>query len=115
MQTKIIYILLFLMSVFISSVSQIVLKKSANTTYKNKIREYLNVSVIIAYILFFMSSLLTVFAYRMVPLSMGSILEATGYIWVSVLGTVFLKEKLGKEKIVGMAMIILGIIVFNIR
>lgn len=113
MQIKIIYIILFLLSVFISSVSQIVLKNSANHTYENKIKEYLNLPVIIAYALFFSSSLLTVLAYKEVPLSMGPILEATGYIWVSVLGMMFLKEKLGKDKIIGMAMIVLGIIVFN--
>ena len=114
MQSKIPYILIFLLSVFISSVSQIVLKESANKDYENKLKEYLNAPVIIAYVLFFASSLLTVLAYKEVPLSMGPILEATGYIWVSVLGTIFLKEKLGKDKIIGMAIIIAGIIIFNI-
>lgn len=114
MQSKVIYIFLFLLSVFISSVSQIVLKKSANQKYESKIREYLNAPVMIAYALFFSSSLLTVLAYKMVPLSLGPVLEATGYVWVSVLGMIFLKEHLNKDKIIGMAVIILGIVIFNI-
>lgn len=109
------YILIFLVSVFISSVSQIVLKKSANRKYENKLREYLNFPVIISYSLFFASSLLTVLAYRGVPLSKGPILEATGYVWVAVLGRIFLKENLNKKKIMGMLMIIIGIVLFNIK
>lgn len=109
------YIALFLFSVFISSVSQIVLKTSANHTHKHWYEEYLNVKVIFAYGLFFASSLLTVFAYKYVPLSMGPILEASGYVFVSVLGYFILKEKIGKRKIIGLAVIILGILIFNIK
>ena len=114
MKVDMMYVIIFLASVFVSSVSQIILKKSANKTHENKLQEYLNLPVITAYGLFFGSSLLTVLAYKGVPLSLGPILEATGYIWVAVLGTLFLKEKISKQKMLGMAIIIAGIILFNI-
>ena len=114
MKIEIVYMGLFLLSVFISSVSQIILKKSANKQYDNKLKEYLNIPVMLAYCLFFGSSLLTVLAYKYVPLSLGPILEATGYVWVAILGFIFLKERLNKKKILGMIIIITGIIVFNI-
>lgn len=69
----------------------------------------MNMPVIISYILFFTSSLLTVVAYSVVPLAKESIFEATGYIWVSVLGVFFLGEK-----IIGMLAIVVGIIIFNL-
>ena len=50
---------LLLFSVFISSVSQILLKKAANKTYKDHIREYINPLVIFAYGMFFGSVILT--------------------------------------------------------
>lgn len=109
-----IYILIFLLSVFISSASQIILKKSANKKYDSRLKEYLNFPVLSAYVLFFGSSLLTVIAYKNVPLSLGPVLEATGYIWVSILGVLILKESISKNKILGMIMIIVGIVVFNI-
>lgn len=115
MKNDMMYILLFLVSVFISSVSQIILKKSANKEYDSKIKEYLNWPVIIAYFFFFLSSLLTVLAYNGVSLSLGPVLEATGYVWVSVLGSIFLNEKMNKKKLLGMTVIIIGILVFNIR
>lgn len=109
------YIALFLFSVFVSSVSQILLKTSANKKYDHWIREYLNPKVIIAYGMFFLSSLLTVFAYKFVPLSMGPILEASGYVFVSVMGYFILKEQIGCRKIIGLVVIVLGIVIFNLK
>ena len=114
MQINKVYVVIFLISVFISSVSQIILKKSADIKYESRIKEYLNAKVILAYGLFLGSSLLTVLAYKGVPLSMGPILEATGYIWVSLLGMLILKERITKKKLLGLLVIVVGIVLFNI-
>lgn len=108
------YIILFLSAVFISSVSQIMLKKSANKTYESKLKEYMNPWVIIAYGLFFGATLVTVIAYKYIPLSLGPILESAGYFFVTILGMFFLKEKVGKKKALGLFIILAGIIVFNL-
>ncbi len=108
------YIFLFLFSVFISSWSQILLKSSAGENHDSFIREYLNIKVVIAYMFFFVSSLLTVFAYKYVPLSLGPVLEASGYIFVAILGGLLLKEKLEKRKIMGLIIIFVGILVSNL-
>lgn len=115
MNNVLVYAGIFILSVCISSVSQIMLKKSALKQYDSKIKEYLNPLVIIAYGIFFTSSLMTMFSYRYVPLSMGPILESSGYIFVSVLSCIFLKEKLSKRKLAGMSIILFGILVFSIR
>ena len=108
------YIIIFLISVLISSISQTILKASANESHENSWREYLNIKVIFAYFLFFFSSFITIFAYKKVSLSLGPVLEASGYIFVTVLGVIFLKEKVGRKKLAGLAMILLGIAVFNL-
>ena len=108
------YIAVFLFSVLVASISQIMLKKSANQKYERWIDEYLNFKVIFAYGLFFLSSLLTVYAYKFVPLSMGPVLEATGYIFVSAMGYFILKEKIGKKKFAGLVIIIVGIVIFSL-
>ena len=105
---------IFLFSVFISSVSQIILKKSANIKYENPIREYLNIRVIVAYSIFLLSSFVTIYAYKFVPLSIGPVLESAGYIFVTVLGYIFLKERVGKKKLLGLACILCGIVVSNL-
>ena len=99
-------------AVFISSASQIVLKKSANKTYKNIFYEYFNAPVIISYTVFLSTSLFTVYALKYVPLSIVPIIESTGYIFIAILGKVFLKEDLNKKKIIGILIIVLGLIIF---
>lgn len=107
-------IAIFLGSVLVASISQIMLKKSADRKYDRWIDEYLNFRVIFAYGLFFLSSLMTVYAYKFVPLSLGPVLEASGYIFVSVMGYLILKEKIGRKKLLGLIVIIAGIILFNL-
>lgn len=113
MNEKILFSLIFIFGVFISSVSQILLKKSAQVEYGSKIKEYLNPRVIFAYIIFFGATLCSVLAYTKIPLSFGPILESAGYIFVAILSRMFLKEKITKKKMIGLAVIIIGIIVYS--
>ena len=106
------YCLIYVSSVAVSAVSQVMLKKSANKTYKNWIFEYLNPRVIIAYGLFFAATFITMYALKVVPLSMGNLLEGFGYIFVPLLSFVFLKEKMTRGKWIGSALIIAGIFVY---
>ena len=110
-----VYSCILVVSVAISSVSQIILKASANKTYSSKLKEYLNPLVMGAYAVFFGATFITMYALKEVPLSLSPILESSGYIFVTVLGWIFLKEKLSKRKLIGMGVIILGIAVFTIR
>lgn len=107
-------VLLLLISVLISSVSQIILKKAALKKYPTKLAEYLNVLVIGAYGLFFLSTVLTMLSLRHVPLSMQPILESVSYIYVSVMGYFFLKERFSRRKILGIGLILLGIFVYSL-
>lgn len=109
-----IYSLIMLGSVFISSVSQIMLKKSAGKKYESKLKEYLNPVVMTAYILFFGCTFITMYALKVVPLSMSPILESTGYVFVSVLSYIFLREKLNRRQLLGMVAIICGVIVYSL-
>ena len=109
------YIIILLVSVFISAVSQIILKTAANKTYDSALKEYLNFRVIFSYGLFFLSTILTMIALKKVPLSMQPILESTSYIYVSVMGYVLLKERFSRRKLLGLALILLGIFVYSIN
>ena len=88
---------ILLFSVFISSVSQILLKKAANRTYESPLKEYLNPLVIGAYGMFFCSVILTMLALKYVPLSMSPILESTGYFCVGD-GILFSEREIYEEK-----------------
>ncbi len=108
------YAFLLLFGTFIASVSQVLLKKAADKHYDNPIKEYLNPLVIGAYIIFVGSTVLSILAYRGIPLSMGPILEATGYFYVTFFGVKIFGEKMNSRKIAALALIIVGIIVYSV-
>lgn len=109
------FILVFLSASLISAFSQILLKISARTTYRSWIYEYLNVRVITAYAIFFAATLITVYCYKVIPLSVGAMLEASGYVFVTVLGRLILKEKVSMQKIGGMALVVTGVIIVALQ
>lgn len=107
-----VYAAIALVGVFVSSIGQVLLKKSAGKTYSSRIREYMNPLVILGYTLFVGSTLLSVYAYRVIPLSMGEILDATGYIYVTFFGITIFHERLSRKKVLALALIIAGIVVY---
>jgi multidrug transporter EmrE-like cation transporter len=113
MEKNTLYYAAFLLTgVFISAISQVLLKKAAMKRHSSVIWEYLNVKVIVAYLLFFGSTLMSVYAYRGIALSLGTVLEATGYVYVTVFGVTIFKEKINIKKILALILIISGIAVF---
>lgn len=111
---KTIFILIYLAGVFVSSIAQILLKKSAGKKYESVIREYLNPYVIISYAIFFGATFCTIYAYKGVPLSFGPILAASQYVFIAILSKIFLKEKIGLKKFIGLSVIVAGIIVYSL-
>lgn len=105
------YIIIFLSASLISAFSQILLKLAAKKNYSSWIYEYLNIKVIIAYGIFFLATLITVYCYKVVPLSLGAMLEASGYVFVTVLGRLILKEYVSVKKLIGMGLVIAGVII----
>lgn len=77
----------------------------------NFIKEYLNIKVILGYTLMGLSTLGAIIAYRGIELKNGPILESVGYAFIFILSWVFLKEQPSRNKVLGIALIIAGIIV----
>ncbi len=108
------YLILFLVSVTIASFSQILLKKSASIKQDYKVKEYFNKYVIISYVLLISTTILTAIAYKGINLAFGAVLESFGYVIVTVLARLILKENLSKQKIIGIIIIVTGIVIFAI-
>lgn len=112
--SSVFYAAVLLLGVFISSLSQVILKKAANKKYDSVIREYLNLPVILAYGIFVAATFMSIFAYKGIPLSYGPLLETTGYIYITIWGVVFFKEKVNPRKLIALALIVGGIIIYAI-
>ncbi|MBQ8982599.1 MAG: multidrug ABC transporter [Lachnospiraceae bacterium] len=110
----ILYSALYLSGVFISAISQVLLKKEALKEHDSIWKEYLNPKVIIAYAIFFAATFISIWSYKVIPLSMGGVLGTTSYIYVFIFGIKIFHEKMNKKKIIALLLIITGIIVYSL-
>lgn len=106
--------IIVLISITISSVSQLLLKKGASKSYDSFIKQYLNPYVIIGYGLMFISLFLTMLAFRFLPFKLIPALESLGFIFVMLLSRLFFREPLTRNKIAGTCIILLGICIYHI-
>lgn len=107
------YTVVKIISVVIAALSQVLLKISANKKYDNRIKEYLNPLVIIAYGIFGLSMLMGVYSLKGITISLSYVLESLSYILIPILGLMFFKEKLNKMQFVGTLIIIVGVLLYN--
>lgn len=107
------FYLLLMGGIFISAISQVMLKKSTLKKYDSPIKEYLNPTVITAYALFFITTFISVMAYKKIPLSVGAIIETTSYFYVTIFGVTIFHEKLNRKKCVALILIIAGVILYS--
>jgi drug/metabolite transporter (DMT)-like permease len=103
-----------LSSVVIASISQVLLKKSTLKSHGSVIGEYLNPYVVCGYGLLVVSMVLTVYAYSGMAYKNGPIIESLGNVFVLIFSYFIFGEKISPKKLLGIGMIILGIIVFNL-
>lgn len=103
--------LIMLLSAFLASVSQILLKLSAKGEHKNRLFEYLNPKVIIGYGLLFLTMVMNIWAYQNMEYHFGPVINSFTYVFVLALSVLFLKEKLTRNKVIGVILIVAGVCV----
>lgn len=108
------YLLIMFLATFFSASSQILLKQSANKTYKSAIYEYLNWRVILAYFIFFAVLLVNTYAYTQVDMKYGAVIDTCTYVFVMLLSALILHESFTKWKLVGNLIIIAGVIIYTL-
>ena len=110
--SELLYAFIAIAGVFVASVSQVMLKKSALKSYDSITKEYCNPLVICAYVLFIGTTFISIYAYRGIPLSFGLILESTSYIFITFFGVKIFGERICKRKVISLCFIIAGISVY---
>lgn len=108
------HILIMVFGVVIAGAAQLLLKAAAQKKYRYWIRQYLNIYVVAGYSIMVLSTICTVTAYKVVPLSVAPACEAFGQVIVAILSWTVLKEKMNRKKITGLSVILLGIAIFFI-
>ncbi len=112
MSRELLYTCVLLTGVFLGSVSQVMLKKAAMRVWPSSIQEYLNPTVISAYVIFVGTTLLSVLAYRGIQVSLGAVLESTSYLYVTAFGVLLFHEQLTERKVIALILILGGIAIY---
>lgn len=103
------------LAVALTAMSQLLLKKGADRgKYGHPVKLFLNPFTAIAYALFFIVTLLNLYAYKMLPLKCAVVVLPFTYILVGILSFIFLKEKMTRNQLIGAGIIILGVVLFNL-
>ena len=95
------------------SLSQLLLKSSAQKKHRLKVFEVFNPFVLVSYSVFMMALLVNIWAMsRGVQLKEVAMIESLGYVFVPLFSFFFLKESISKRTVCAILMIIIGILVF---
>lgn len=107
------YVALVILSVFAAACAQMLLKQGARQGYSTFIRQYLNVWVVSGYAIMGGAMLLNIFCLsRGVMVKEVSIIESLSYLFVPLMSWIFFKEKITWRKVVAVAIIMVGVIIF---
>lgn len=109
------YYLSVILAVFASACAQMLLKKGAQVHYDSFWRQYLNFWVLSGYAIMFGAMAVNVFAMsRGVMVKEVSIIESLSYLFVPILSFLIFREHLSWQKMLVVALIIVGVIIFFI-
>lgn len=110
--------LLAFLAVFLTAISQILLKiGSKNRTKEERysfLAKYLNIPAISAYGLLLVVTIISVTALREVPLKLFYVIASLNLVVVIALSKAILKENINKTMTIGIVLIFVGMMVFNI-
>jgi len=97
----------------LSSVAHIMFKTFAIATHRPGWRGFVDKRLITGTFLFSLSSIISIISMTVVDFSAFFSFTALSYPFISILSRIVLKETIDKRKIIGNAVIVIGIILYN--
>ena len=108
-----IYYFFAMLSIVLTGISQILLKIGARND-NTPLGVYLNPATLMGYFMFLIVTVCSIFALKGLELKLFYALASLNYVVVMVLSRVVLKEDLGRNKVVALCLIVVGVVVFNL-
>jgi len=111
---------LVFLAVVLTSISQVLLKRGADRGKNNRdtvdeslLAPYLNRYTVSAYCLLLLTTIIGVIALQIVPLKLFYAIASLNFVIVAGLSYVFLKEEISVSMILGIGLVVVGVVVFN--
>ena len=99
--------------VIFTSIAHLLLKKGSVISTDNQLKMYFHPYSITAYIIFAIVAFLSIYAMKGLDLKVFFALSSLTYICIPILSFIFLKESVTRNKLIGIIMISIGVIIFN--
>jgi drug/metabolite transporter (DMT)-like permease len=109
----VIYYLLTLGIAVFTGVAHLLLKKGTVVSAEKHMKMYLHPLSIAAYVIFAIVAFLSIYAMKGLDLKVFFALNSLTYIFIPVLSFIFLKESVTRNKLIGIVLISIGVIIFN--
>ena len=103
----IIPILIVFFNCIIGAVAALFLKKGSG-------KGFLNRNIFFGLLLYGIGAVITIIALKYAPVSVLYPVSSATYIWSFVFARIYLKEKITREKIAGLCLIIVGIVLISL-
>jgi drug/metabolite transporter (DMT)-like permease len=109
--SSVLYLVLVIAS---TGFSQTLLKLGANQAHEKRlITAYINPYNLIAYSLYVLATLFTVYALKETPLKVFYAATSLKFVLILILSKMILQEKIDMGKIIAVGLIVFGVIIFN--
>ena len=104
-------------AVILTAFAQVLLKIGAvrNAKFSTWIKQYLNIYVLTGYGIFFIVTIMNLYAYKYLPVKYAIIFLPFTFIFVTLFSFFFFKEELTKRQLISYFIIIVGVIVYNLN
>jgi multidrug transporter EmrE-like cation transporter len=109
------YMLLFL-AILLTGISQVLMKIGSSRNGEGRSRVfamYLNIPTLTAYSLFLVTTIISVMVMREIPLKVFYAFASLNFLVVTGLSYWLLQERVDRDMIIALALIVAGVLVFN--
>jgi small multidrug resistance pump len=107
------YYILTLVIIILTSAAHLILKRGSVIAVDSGMRMYLHPLSLFSYLIFAIVAFLSISAMKGLDLKVFFALTSLTYICIPVLSFVFLKEPVTKNKLIGIVIISIGVVIFN--
>ena len=107
--------LLFSLAIGLTGIGQVLIKMAVKGSVETHwIRSYLNIKLVVGFLLLFLATLLSTTAYM--NLSVGAVLFLLPitYLWVGLLSYIFLSERFKPSQWIGVGIVVIGMVTYNL-
>lgn len=98
---------------FCGAIGSLFLKKATNTDKFHMIAT--NINLYIGGVIYFIGAGLNIYILRFIDYSVALPLTALTYVWTMVVSRLVLKEKLSRQKILGIVCVLIGAILVSLK